>query len=216
MEIAVSGHETVGDILSSAIPREFLLNLERFVPEALERALKTGLMAAPGHRKSLTGHSRHFFLNEALMSSFEETGIDHPPLKGNAVMVGNVSLVAIARVHMNQGKWDNSRRSKAKRKLCEPNQLVASLVQLPLLLTEEQPPIEAVTVFIVTEGDGSADGHVPIYIVVPDHNMDLRHPVFVEPLSIFMQRYQQVQDVVDNAQPTLKAGVKREEEKPES
>lgn len=206
----MSGHEKIAEILLGSIPRELLLSFERHYPSALERALQIGQTVDKGHRASVVGHNRHFFLNEALMASLEECGISHAPLRGNSILVGKVGLTAVARVHMNGGKWDNSRRSKAKVKLCTPNRKVTSMVQRDWLQEQNSEAIEAVTAFLVTQGDGTDLSPCQVYIAVPDENMDLRNPIFAEQLSTFVMRYQQVQNVRDTAQPKLKPNIKKQ------
>lgn len=206
----MSGQEKVVKILLESIPRELLLNFEQLYPSALERALQIGRTVNKGHRASVVGHNRHFFLNEALMLSLDECGIAHAPLRGNSILVGKVGLTAVARVHMNGGKWDNSRRSKAKVKLCTPNRMAASMVQMDWLQNQSLDAIEAITAFLVTQGDGTDLSPCQVYIVVPDEKMDLRNPIFAERLDAFVRRYQQVQDVMDNVHPKLKPNVKKQ------
>lgn len=204
--MSASGHEKIGELLSSSLQRDFLLNLQRLIPGALERVRKFSEEFMAGHRPSVMGQVRHFALNETLVRGFDESGIPHPPLRGNAIMVGKVGVVSLARVHMGQSQWDNSRRSKTKVKLCKPNYLAKRLVQGDIF--DNETPIAEITVFVVTEGDG-ANGAPPIYLVVPDDTMDLRSPVFKEELTMFLQRYQRTQDVVDRVEPKLKPGVKK-------
>lgn len=207
--------EAIAKILTDSIPREFILNFERYYLAALEKALQIGAMVAEGHRKSATGHSRHFCLNEAIVHALDESGISHGPLRGNGIIFGQVGVTTLARVHMNYGKWDNSKRSKSKLKLCLPNKRVAAMVQYDLLEPVVEP-IVAVTAFLVTQGDGTPMSPANAYIVVPDDTMDLRNPIFVESLNVFVQRYQKIESVVDGAVPKLKAGVKPKEESGES
>lgn len=204
----MSSHEKIVKILLGSIPRELLLNFERLYPSALDRALQIGQTVNNGHRASVVGHNRHFFLNEALMLSLDECEIAHAPLRGNSILVGKVGLTAVARIHMNGGKWDNSRRSKTKVKLCAPNRIIASMVQMDWLQNSES--IETITAFLVTQGDGTDLNPCQVYIVVPDEKMDLRNPIFSEQLNTFVQRYQQVQDVMDNAKPKLKPNIKKQ------
>lgn len=207
--MGASGHEKIGDLLSSSVQRDFLLNLEQMIPSALERVRKFSEEFMAGHRPSVLGQVRHFALNEALVRCLDDSGIPHPPLRGNAIMIGKIGVVTLARVHMGQSQWDNSRRSKTKVKLCKPNHLAKRLVHPDMFDGEiVVADIPEVTVFIVTEGDGT-NGAAPIYLVVPDETMDLRNPVFKEELSVFMQRYQQSQDIADKAFSKLKPGVKK-------
>lgn len=211
----MSGQEKIAEILLESVPRELLLSFERLCPAVLERALRIGEMFDTGHRNSVTGHSRHFGLNEALSLAFDDCGIPHNPLRGNGIVVGRVDLCAIARVHMNSFKWDNSRRSKSKVKLCAPNRTVASMVQPDWIQNQNPMPIETITLFLVTQGDGSAINPCQIFLVVPDETMDLRNPIFSESLDVFVRRYQPAQDVT-RTEPKLKPGVKKQPKSDES
>jgi hypothetical protein len=213
--MVVSSQEIIGKLLSESIPRELLLNFERLYLAALERAVAIGAGVNEGHRASVVGHNRHFALNEALMSALDECDVQRSRLRGNAALVGKTGIASIGRVHMNRGKWDNSKRSKGKVKLCEPNRKVATLVQLDFFEPADTA-IDAITAFLVTQGDGTDGSPAEVFITVPNEEMDFRNPLFVEPLGIFMQRYQQMQEVVDSAQPRLKASIKRDEEIKES
>lgn len=81
---------------------------------------------------------------------------------------------------MGNWKWDNSRRSKSKVKLCKPNYQAKQAVQGDLY--DGGFPIADVTAFFVTEGNG-ANGSTPIYIVVPDEATDMRNPLPSWPVS---------------------------------
>lgn len=203
------GKEIIGEKLSSSIPRDFLLNLERLLPRALAEAEATGMRFQAGHRSTATGLARHMFFNEAMAFAMEETGIEHPPLRGNAIVFGKVGLVTLARVHMGRVQWDNGRRSKTKVKLCTPNSLARKLVHPDLFEGEVDvgEPFE-MTAFVLTEG-GGPDGHFAIHLVVTDETMDLRNPVFREDLHQFLQRYQRRQDVEDRVTPKLKKNVRK-------
>lgn len=207
--MGVSGKEIIGNKLASSIPREFLLGLERLVPQALEEAHSLGMRFQGGHRPTASGFARHLLLNEAMAHALDDAGIAHTPLKGNAIVFGTVGVVTLARVHMGQMQWDNARRSKTKVKLCEPNARAKRLVY-PDLFEDEISVAEPVemTAFILTEG-GGAGNHYAIHIVVTDETMDLRNPVFREELHQFFQRYQQRQDIEDRVKPKLKDSVKK-------
>ncbi len=202
-----SGHETIGEILTHDIPRDFLLTFESLYQRALEDAHAIASRRAIGHKKSVLGINRHFLLNEALLNAFEEFGILHGPLRGNSALVGQFGRVTLGRLHLGPGGWDNSRRSKAKVRLCERNGAAAQLVQCNLFGAASV--VKALTAFLVTDGDERAAN---VYIVVPDAYMDLRNPVFRESLFEFLHRYEPVEPIVDIAFPELKQGVKRVEQ----
>ena len=207
--MSASGHEIIGNKLSSDIPRGFWLALERLVPQALATAKAQGMLFQEGHRPTATGFARHLLLNEVMHQALDESGIDHKAHRGNGIVFGTAGVVTLARVHMGQVKWDNARRSKMKVKLCEPNAHAKKLVH-PDLFADEISITESVemTAFVLTEAWGPGD-HYAIHIVVTDETMDLRHPVFREEIHQFLQRYQQAQDVQDNVKPTLKKNVKK-------
>lgn len=206
--MSAKSHEFIGNILSSSIPREMLLSIDQRVPHAVARAERIGEEMDSGHRGSASGYIRHLLLNEALSGAFRECGIPHQPLKGNGIVSAKASLVTIARAHMGTVKWNNARRSKKKVQLCGPNFRAKDLVLQDLFEpTSATPEPFELTVFIVTEQ--VSRGACAIYIVVTDERMDLRNPVFREPLHQFMQRYQQRKDIVDQVTPKLKGNVKK-------
>ncbi|OGT54762.1 MAG: hypothetical protein A3E01_18790 [Gammaproteobacteria bacterium RIFCSPHIGHO2_12_FULL_63_22] len=206
----MSGTEKIGEMLSSHIPKDFLLSVDARFHAALDQATAQGQSFAPGHRSNVTGVCRHFKLNEALDDAFTEFDITHRPLRGNAIVAGDFGPVAIARFHKNKGPWNNSRRSAGKLGLCRKNNVAEYLVQ-PDFLREENAALTELTCFLVTEHDGRPDESGEIYLVVPDTDMDLKNLLFQESLTQFMQRYQKVQALADRAVPTLKPGVKRQQ-----
>jgi hypothetical protein len=204
----VSGTEKIGEILSSNIPKELLLHIWESFPCALERAASAARFAHSGHRSSVAGLMRHFNLNEALEASFEAVGIPHEAIRGNRIMFGSVGIATVARVHLNKGPWDNSKRSVGKRKLCARNASAGRLLQPDFLQEKDDPPLAEITMLLVTVGDGGVDGAAMIYVVVTNDEMDLKNPLFREPIDVFLQRYEQAIDVPDTAMPILKPGVK--------
>ncbi|KMM75577.1 hypothetical protein ACP93_10780 [Xanthomonas sp. NCPPB 1128] len=109
---------------------------------------------------------------------------------------------------MGTSKWNNSARSKKKLELVQRNALAKRLVQGDLF--QRETSITELAIFIVTEGDG-ANGSVPIFVVVTDDTLDFKNTLFREPLSLFLQRYQQPQDVIDRVEVKLKVGVRRQD-----
>ncbi|MCE4343077.1 hypothetical protein QSH39_021455 [Xanthomonas arboricola pv. corylina] len=201
----MSGTEKIGEILSSNIPKEFLLLVESGFQGALERASAVGRNFQKGHRSTVVGVLRHYNLNEALSSAFAEAGLRHGGVKGNRIVFGVAGITTVARVHLNKGPWNNSRRSKAKQKLSERNVAAAKLVQPDLY--EAEIAVPEITAFLITEGDGSPEQPAEIYIVVPNAVMDLKNPLFVETIGLFLQRYAKVDQLSDIAHPRLKLGV---------
>lgn len=205
----VSTAELIGKKLSSGIPRNLLLALERLIPAATANAWSAGQTFREGHRATAFGNIRHLRLNEAFEDAFEECDIPRQPLRGNAVLYGTLGAIKIARVHQGNVKWDNGRRSKRKLELCAANGHLKRFVAPDLFKREVDidQPFE-MAVFVVTESTPLSP-LVRIFIVVTDDKMNLRHPLFREELNHFLQRYQEAQIVKDIALPTLKPGVKK-------
>lgn len=199
--------EYLGQKLTTLIPRDFLLTFQQLFPGAFENARQLGEGYNENHRKHVTGLMRHFMTNEATGLAFDESGIPHLPLRGNRALFGTIQDVHIFRIHMSNGKWDNSKRSKTKRQLCEHNHKVAAQIQMNLF-EPVSTNITPLSVCLVTQGEGTTKNPAQAFVVVPDHNLDLRNPVFVEPMELFLQRYQKEEPISDEARPKLKAGIK--------
>jgi hypothetical protein len=202
----VTGQEVIGEFLARAIPKDLVLELQSQVGSVLEKVEGIAGQFDPGHRRSFQGLARHFLFNQALDHSLTECQIPHQPLKANAIVFGEVNGVTLARIHVNAGPWQNPRRSLTKLKLCEKNLAAQRVVQLDLL--EEAPTtLSEVTAFFVTQGAGTPDSPIATYIAVPGPDFDVRNPLFVEPIEIFMHRYEKIEAAADQAHPRLKAGV---------
>jgi hypothetical protein len=197
----MTGHDKIAALLISNIPRDFCLALQRHIPVAFEKAQKAGMMARTGHRATLLGQARHSFLNEAVEDAFDECGIRHPVLRGNAIMLGALPHVSVGRLHMNRTKWINAGRSKQKRSLCAPNREARLLVQADMFAS--QVNLSELMAFVVTEPEVSS-GAIPIYVVVTDETMDLRNTLFKEEIHLFLQRYQSMEPEIDIAHPVLR------------
>jgi hypothetical protein len=197
----MTGHDKITALLVSNIPRDFCIALQRHIPLAFEKAQKAGMMAKTAHRATLLGQARHSFLNEAVHDAFDECGISHPVLRGNAIMLGGLPDMSIGRLHMNQSKWNNARRSKQKRALCAPNREARLLVQADMFAS--QVVLSELMAFVVTEPELSS-GAIPIHVVVTDETMDMRNPLFKEEIHLFLQRYQGVEPEIDIAHPVLR------------
>ncbi len=208
IDLSASGTENIAELLSSQLDRGLLLDLQRLVLRALERAQEASADFAIGHRPTAEGFLRHLILNEAMERGLAEADVPRTPLKGNSIMVGQVGIVTLGRVHMGSGKWNNARRSKGKVKLCRNNDVVRRLVEPDLFSDVRVDDVHQVAVFLVTE-TGRGEASARIYLAVPDETMDLRNCVFKEEVSLFLQRYAKPTDVVDKVGPKLKSGIKK-------
>ncbi len=208
--MSTSPKEKIAELLASSIPKDVLVDYDHYAQEALASAKKVGAMHAAGHRSSGVGYNLHLFLNDALAQALENASVPHPPLRGNAIVSGTTGLVTLMRIHRSQVLWDNAGRSKGKRKLCQRNKPVTGWFQ-PDLLREEESLVEdrpEFTASLVTQGSSASD-RLEIYVVVTNDQMDLRNPLFQEPLSQFIQRYERVPGIVDKAHAKLRKAAKK-------
>lgn len=204
-----SPNEKIAELLTSEIPKDFLLDFEHNAQEALASAKKVGAMHAEGHRSSGVGYNLHLFINDALARALANASVQYPPLRGNAIVSGAMGAVTLMRIHKSQVKWDNTGRSKGKRKLCLRNKEVTEWFQ-PDFLREESPNSHEpeLTASLVTQGSAASDG-LEIYVVVTNDQMDLRNPLFQESLSKFMQRYERQPGIEDKAHVKLRKSAKK-------
>lgn len=202
----MTGQESIGQFLAQALPKDLLLDFQARVGSLVERADVIAEEVDPRHRTAFHGFARHFLFNQALDHVLTEYQVPHQPLRANAIVFGEVNGVTLGRIHVNRGPWQNPRRSTGKLKLCEKNLAARRIVQLDML-DESPKELTEVTAFFVTEGAGAAGTPLATYIAVPAPDLDLRNLLFVEPLDVFMQRYEKIEAAADQAHPTLKAGV---------
>ncbi|MGY1519002.1 hypothetical protein [Luteimonas sp. A482] len=204
-----SPKEKIAELLTSSVRKDVLVDYDHFAQEALASAKKVGAMHAAGHRSSGVGYNLHLFLNDALAQAFGNASVPHPPLRGNAIVSGTTGVVTLMRIHKSQVQWDNAGRSKGKRKLCLRNEAVTGWFQ-PDLLREGSSVVEEpeFTASLVTQGSAASD-RLEIYVVVTNDQMDLRNPLFQEPLSQFIQRYERMPGIVDKAHAKLRKAAKK-------
>lgn len=200
------GPEKIAELLLADVPKDLLLEVQARFEGAMKRAAELGRSAASGHKSHVIGVNRHFLLNEAFDGALTEFGIPHSPVKGNAIVVGRVGRVNMARLHRGGGEWDNCGRSAGKRKLAKINAPVGRWLQ-PDMLDNQEITVSEVTAFMISEHNGQVDSETQIYIVVTDENFDLKNPLFKEDVAMFLQRYERAEPIVDKAHPTLKVGV---------
>lgn len=203
-DLSTSPKEKIAELLTSSIPKDVLVDYDHYAQEALASAKKVGAMHAAGHRSSGVGYNLHLFLNDALAKTLENASVSHPPLRGNSIVSGTTGIVTLMRIHKSQVQWDNTGRSKGKRKLCLRNKAVTGWFQ-PDLLREEATAGEdpEFTASLVTQGSSASD-RLEIYVIVTNDQMDLRNPLFQEPLPQFIQRYERAPGIVDKAHAKLR------------
>lgn len=196
---------TIPELLVSSLPIDLVTSIEEGLPVGAQRAYASARDMEEGHLPTIVGHLRHFHMNETFHRALAINQANPSPLCGNKVVVGRAGIFSLARFNIHEGYWTNYRRSLTRKQLSEANRSIEPLVQ-PELFSSYTPATKA-TVFFVAVFAGSLrvspEAPTSIQIAVPDSQM--KSWLFREPISSFLERYSQVQDVQrDLAVPRLK------------
>lgn len=199
--------ETVPDLLIRNIPRDLVMGVEDALLVGAGRGFKASLGMNDGHRPHALGQMRHFHMNETFFDALAAAGGCPSPIRGNNLVVGRTGIFSLGRFNVSGSVWNGAARSKTRKQLALANKAVEPLVQQGLFDTVQ--PISAATAFFVASFSGSIavnpETPLNIDIAVPDSR--LKNWLFREPLHQFLARYDVVPAQVDEAFPTLKAGV---------
>jgi len=200
----------IAALLMQNVTRELVLGVEEALMAGSQRAFGAARGMDEGHLPHVVGQLRHFHMNEALYRTFAASDAAPSPIRGNGLVTGRAGVFTLARFNIKLGLWVNGRRSQTRRQMALANSAIEPLVQ-PGLFDRALPPSEGVAFFVSCfSGDLNVLPDVPvsIYIAVPDHTMT--GWLFREPLSLFVQRYQEEPAAQDDlANPTLKRGAQR-------
>jgi len=196
--------ESIADLLVSNLSLDLLMGIEEALQVGAERAFKSVEKMHEGHLPSAIGQMRHFNMNETFHDALLASSAIPTPIKGNTIVVGQSGIFALSRFNVSTQKWNNSRRSKSRRKLCLSNFQIEPLVQ-PSLFGDSSTISQGTAFFVSSFLDTSSKKPDSIDIVVP--NVEMTQWLFNEPLSVFIKRYETEPVQMDGAQPVLKAGV---------
>lgn len=195
----------LADALVELIPRELCMAIDDGFRSAIKRAFSEAEARDEGHRSSVLGQSRHFYQNEAFALALDTCGVRRNPIKGNGIVVGDLSPLYLARFSIANPTWNRVRKSAQRLEMARKNLWLQELVQ-PGLFESAQPVDGLITVFFVSIFSGSLKVHpeVPmsIDVVVPDVSLSER--LFSEDLTTFLARYAEPAKQFDNAQVKLK------------
>lgn len=202
-------HQKIEDLLVNDLPRELVLGVEEAMIVGAQRGYISTRNMADGHRRSALGHQRHFHMNETYYQTLVSHGIQPTQLSGNRIVTGRSGMLMLGRFNMRGADWMKGSRSVTRKQLSKVNEALTSCM-LPDLFIEPEIPTELAVFFVSRfsgELDESAATPESIYVAVPDK--DIKKWLFREPLSMFLQRYDQQSVQDDLAQPRLKKDIAR-------
>ncbi len=198
--------------------------LLQHLSQGLCRALEEGLFAAgerayiesarrhEGHLPQALGQARHFHSNEAFAQALDIAGVEHSPLCGNDIIIGQVGSLLLGRFNTNNHKWNGARRSTRRLELASHNKWLERLHQ-PALFGEQISHAHMAVFFVsVFSGSVKVQPERPLSVEIAVMDTTLSERLFREPLSMLLNRYAQPVDQLDQVHVRLKAAVKRQQD----
>ncbi|HEX7816577.1 hypothetical protein [Dyella sp.] len=194
---------TIQQLLLAHLSRDLVLNVEELLETGAQRAFGKAKGMNDGHLPSVVGQLRHFHMNEGFAAALEGSGAFPTPIKGNSLVTGRAGIFQLGRFNLRQGPWYNARRSAKRRVMAQANAAIEPLVQGGLF--DSQKPITTGSVFFVCIFSASLEhGEKPMSIEIAVPNQHMTDWLFHEPVSLFVQRYNDVAVQDDRAVPMLK------------
>lgn len=193
-------------LLVTTLPRDLVLAVQDALEDGFKAAFEATKGSHEGHRANELGNARHFRASEAFHEVLTTHGAAPTPLRGNDLVVGQIGGLKIARFNVRVGPWYNARRSRKRMALVQGNAFIAEIVQGSLFETGAVPN-EGVVFFVAEFGETPDARPLDILIAVPAPGM--KTWLYCEPISKFLQAYNEPSQQDDQAKPVLKPSVKK-------
>lgn len=197
--------DSIPGLLQRSLPRALVMAVEESLAVGAQRAHAASKGMHEGHLPHVVGQLRHFHMNEAFHRALTMGEASPTAIRGNGIVSGRSGVFTLARFNIPDGFWINGRRSHTRRQMSFANKAIEPLVQ-PELFDQYIAPADAVAFFVACFSGSlhiQPESPVSIQIAVPDRHM--RGWLFKEPLSAFLQRYEQKPAAQDDlAKPKLK------------
>ena len=203
--------DSIPALLLRNIPRSLVMGIEEALGAGAQRAFSAAKGMDEGHLPHVVGQLRHFHMNESFHRALAVGEASPTGIRGNSIVTGRVGVFKLARFNIPEGFWVNGRRSHTRRQMSSANKAIEPLVQ-PELFAAYVPPTEAVAFFVSCfSGSVQTQPESPTSIQIAVPNRDMRGWLFREPLSAFVQRYDQAPATQDDlAKPKLKKNIGRQ------
>ena len=210
--MTLEAEQTIVKALLHHLPQGLCRGLEEGLVAAGERAYSESARRHEGHLTHALGQGRHFHSNEAFAQALDIAGVEHNPLRGNDIIIGQIGSLLLGRFNTNNHKWNSARRSTRRLELASHNQWLERLLQ-PALFSEQLSQAH-MAVFFVLVFSGSVKVHPerPLSVEIAVMDTTLSERLFSEPLSMFLNRYAQPVEQLDQARVRLKVAVKRQQD----
>lgn len=198
--------------------------LLKHLSQGLCRGLEEGLVAAgerahietakrhEGHLTHALGQARHFHSNELFAQALDVAKVEHNPLRGNDIIIGQVGSLLLGRFNTSNRKWNSARRSTRRLELASHNQWLERLVQ-PGLFGEQVSGTHIAVFFVsVFSSNVKVQPERPLSVEIAVMDTTLSERLFSEPLTAFLGRFAQPATQLDLARVRLKAAAKKQQD----
>ncbi|TSD55001.1 hypothetical protein FFI97_027005 [Variovorax sp. KBS0712] len=207
-----AGTKKLEQLVVKNIPRDALMAFEDAYYAGDHQGRQHSAAFAPGHKPSIAGQNKHFFINETFHEALLAHGAEPTPLCGTRLVVGRLGIFSIVRLNVPGHKWINLRRSATRIKLAEVNDNInRKYVQADLFAQPRE--VSAGTIFILGVMDGvDTNGIAQLTeVMVSLPAPDMKSWLYINTMTDFIKLYDQTDTAVqpDTAVPKLKAQPKK-------
>ncbi|SCZ64852.1 hypothetical protein [Thiohalomonas denitrificans] len=208
--MGLQAEETIVDKLLTHLPHDLCHSIDDGLIVAGERAYRDSAHRHEGHISSFLGQARHFHSNEQFAFALDMAGIEHNPVRGNDIIIGQLGPLLLGRFATSSKTWNNAKRSKRRLDLASHNQWVERLFQPDMFGIPSTGPTMAVFFVSVFSGSVRVQPERPLSVEISVMNTMLSERLFSEPLTSFVTRYAQPAEQRDIAQVRLKQAVMKD------
>jgi len=210
--VTSQAEKTIVEALLKHLPKTLCHALDEGLSVAGARAYRDSKQRHEGHLPSVLGQARHFHSNEQFALALDVAGVQHNPLRGNDIIIGELGPLLIGRFCTHHSKWNNAKRSRRRLDVASHNQWLERLVQPGLFGEHFSGPKIAVFLVSVYSGNVHIQPEQPLSVEIAVLDTTLSERLFSEPLKAFLGRYALPAEQKDSARPRLKAAIKKQQD----
>lgn len=212
LAVTREAEQTIVDTLLTYLPQGLCRGIEEGLVAAGERAWLEASRRHEGHMPNALGQARHFHSNEQFAVALDIAGVQHNPLCGNDIIVGQVGSLLVGRFATSNRNWNNARRSTRRLELASHNQWLERLVQ-PGLFGEQVSGTHIAVFFVsIFSSNVKIQPERPLSVEIAVMDTTLSERLFSEPLAIFLSRFAQPAEQPDLVRVRLKSAAKKQQD----
>jgi len=213
MSTQSEGMKELEQLIIKNVPRDALMACQDAYYTGDQQGRMHSATFASGHKASVAGQNKHFFINETFHEALQAHGANPTPLCGTRLVVGRLGIFNIARLNVPGHKWINLKSSATRVRLAQLNDNInRKYVQEDLFAAPREVVVG--TIFILGLMDGvDANGIAQLTgVIVAMPAPDMKSWLYYSTLTDFIKLYDQIDTTVqrDNAMPKLKARPKKQ------